>query len=148
MSQLNPMDHSRRKLVILLGEGNFSFAVKLATQFIDSEENFKFIATDYVCDKQSLNKEIEDINDKLCDLNIDERIQDNIRILSSHPHFIIWLDVDATNLDSHQGLCNELSNPTNESVIFVFNFPHVKNIKMKIHLNRNFWLIYFEALNL
>lgn len=118
----------------MTGEGNFSFARVLATSLNDSGncQDIDLIATDLY--KKNAN---DYDNDQQTDIFIvDELVRDNIRELNSLK-VPVWLDVDCTQLEVNQNLERTLSSGKYSTLIVVFNFPHVKNVKMKIHLNRD-----------
>src|SRR5699024_10864239 len=71
---------------------------------------------------------------------------DNIKELNSLK-VPVWLDVDCTKLEAHQRLDSILSSCKYSTLIIVFNFPHVKNVKMKINLNRDLLKQTFKSIH-
>ena len=101
-----------------------------------NSQNTDLVATDFV-DKVTCSAEArDDLNYLLDQFSLDESIQENIQALVSF-NVPIWLDLDSTKLQFHEQLCKTLSDGKYSSLIIVFNFPHVHNIKMKINLNRD-----------
>jgi hypothetical protein len=108
---------SETDCVLLLGEGNFSFAEELSNCC-----ECKIIATDL-----------------LIDYSNHPLVQKNIKHLRSFGHEV-YLDIDATNLEN----CRQLKAREDINHI-VFNFPHVLSKKMKIGLNRELLKKFFVS---
>ncbi|XP_069684284.1 ferredoxin-fold anticodon-binding domain-containing protein 1-like [Periplaneta americana] len=104
---MHPDTFSTGDLILLVGEGNFSFAVGLVNL------NLPITVTASCLESDVMPKETEE--------NIAYLKQKDVRVL---------LDVDATKMDHHPVLKNEKFSK------IIFNFPHTGG-KMKIHLNRD-----------
>ena len=130
----------------ITGEGNFSFARVLADKLssIPNCHSIDLIATDFVTRNEKLqtNSNADELSYLFEQFTLDESIQDNIRYLNSLD-VPIWLDVDSTKLDVHKQLCQTLSSDKYSSIVIVFNFPHVHNIKMKVKQVLYYNLLYF-----
>lgn len=115
--------------ILLLGEGNFSFAVALVKQLNvqcnNGKPTHRIIATD--CKDAS---------------SMDSLTLENISWLKNGGTEV-FLDVDATRMDTH----DSIRTLSGHQVSVVFNFPHVVTKKMHLGKNRRLLSNFFVSLN-
>lgn len=99
--------YSNKSVVLLLGEGNFSYAASYLKRLINQKINQHVIATDF---KIQLKNE-----------QIDFFTKRNISLIQKYGGET-YLDVDATSLESHPKISQLLENGIHFSEI-IFNFP-------------------------
>ncbi|RWS23556.1 ferredoxin-fold anticodon-binding domain-containing protein 1-like isoform X2 [Leptotrombidium deliense] len=119
-----------RNVVLLLGEGNFSFAVSYLNHIRANDPHTTIIASDFKTDANE----------------IDTTTQMNIEYLKSQKVHVI-LDLDARSLHEHQ----IIRTLTQRNYIFlkvIFNFPQTNDSKkMKIGSNRKLLREFFESVS-
>lgn len=149
-----------RKLLLFIGEGNFSFSASLSLSPEFSTLNCRLIATDLIPElgprleeresgegDNGLTQRDDDVPKVRTNLNISKNLlvlRRNISALKSKGCTVLY-DIDATKIHEHE-VIQEFCKETNISEVYIiFNFPHVKSKKMKIGLNRDLLCDFFKS---
>lgn len=124
MTESSRFRHALSAKNVLIGEGNFSFALALQREISENNLSCAQYATDYRPGAE-----------------LDQLTRNNIDKLSSLGATVL-LDVDASSLHCHTAL----QSLSGQLTTVIFNFPHVPSKKMKIGANRLLLRNFFTSL--